>query len=236
MKAAACILLLSAVPAWAVSVGESYQQVIAEKGNPRSSIVAGSMRMLNYPGLMVKIRDDVVVSVTSIEYKAPPVPSPTPLPSPTPPPVLPANGTQTQVTQIYALADQVNTAVKSILTIANAPVTHVPRQAGMKIQSFGPQWFQPGSARPDFNNPDIAKTQQLPYAKYSYVSSELNPNEAFVGSELEYNPMIKFFYIDRTTPKKKLSQAEMAEMNRLYRVIGQCEPKLIKLGYKGQMP
>jgi hypothetical protein len=48
--------------------------------------------------------------------------------------------------------------------------------------------------------------------------------------------MIKFFYIDRTTPKKKLSPADMAEIDRLYRVIGQCEPKLIKLGYKGQMP
>jgi hypothetical protein len=28
----------------------------------------------------------------------------------------------------------------------------------------------------------------------------------------------------------------MVELDRLYRVIGQCEPQLIKLGYKGQMP
>jgi hypothetical protein len=236
LKAAACILLLSVSPAWALSVGETYQQLIAEKGNPKSSIVAGSMRMLNYPGMMIKIKDGAVVSITATEYKTPPAPSPTPVPSPTPTPVLPANGTKDQVSKIYALADQVNTAVKSILTIVNQPVTHVPRQAGMKIQSFGPQWFQPGSTRPDFNNPDVAKTQQLLYSKYAYVSSELNPNEAFVGSELEYNPMLKFFYIDRTIPKKKLAPAEMLEVDRLYLVIGQCEPQLIRLGYKGQMP
>jgi hypothetical protein len=236
MRAAACIMLLSAAPAWALSVGETYQQVIAEKGNPKSSIVAGTMRMLNYPGMMVKFKDDVVVSITATEYKAPPTPVPTAAPSPSPTPVLPTNGTQAQVAQIYALADQVNSAVKAILTIINAPVTHVPKQAGMKIQSFGPLWFKPGATRPDFNNPDIAKTQELPYAKYAYVSSDLNPDEAFIGSELEFNTMTKFFYIDRTVPKKKLTPAEMGEIDRLYRIIGQCEPQLIKLGYKGQMP
>jgi len=234
MKAAAFILLLSAAPAWAVSIGETYQQVIAEKGNPRSGMVAGSMRMLNYPGLMVKIKDGVVVSITATEYK--PSPTPTPIPSPSPTPLLPVNGTQAQVAQIYALADQVNSAVKSILTIINAPVTHVPRQAGMKVQSFGPQWFKPGATRPDFDHPDVGKSQELPYAKYDYVSTELDPNDVFIGSELEFNPMTKFFYIDRSVPKKKLTPAEIGEIDRLYRIIGQCEPQLIKLGYKGQMP
>jgi hypothetical protein len=29
--------------------------------------------------------------------------------------------------------------------------------------------------------------------------------------------------VDRSVPKKKLTQAEMVEINRLYRIIGKCE-------------
>jgi len=42
-----------------------------------------------------------------------------------------------------------------------------------------------------------------------YVTSDLNPGVVFVGSEIEFNPMTKFFYIDRSLPKKKLTEAEM---------------------------
>jgi hypothetical protein len=48
--------------------------------------------------------------------------------------------------------------------------------------------------------------------------------------------MTKYFYEDRSLPKKKLTEAEMLEINRLYRVIGQCEQQLARLGYKGPVP
>jgi hypothetical protein len=48
----------------------------------------------------------------------------------------------------------------------------------------------------------------------------------FIGRELEFNPMTKYFHTDRTLPKKRLSEAEMLEINRLYRVIGRDEQAL----------
>ena len=48
----------------------------------------------------------------------------------------------------------------------------------------------------------------------------------FVAGELEFNAMTKYFYTDRTVPKKRLSKAEMVEINGLYRIIGQDERAL----------
>jgi hypothetical protein len=48
--------------------------------------------------------------------------------------------------------------------------------------------------------------------------------------------MTKYFYIDRSLPKKKLTEAEMLEINKLYRVIGACEEQLLELGYNGPAP
>ena len=62
-----------------------------------------------------------------------------------------------------------------------------------------------------------------------YVTSDLNPGVVFIGSQLEFNSMTKYFYVDRTLPKRKLSEAEMLEINRLYRVIGRCEQQLAAL-------
>jgi hypothetical protein len=45
----------------------------------------------------------------------------------------------------------------------------------------------------------------------------------FVGSELEFNAMTKYFYRDLTLPKRKLSDAEMIKVNDLYRMIGRDE-------------
>jgi hypothetical protein len=48
--------------------------------------------------------------------------------------------------------------------------------------------------------------------------------------------MTKYFYMDRTLPKKKLTMDEMAEINHLYRVIGLGEQQLLQLGFTGAMP
>jgi hypothetical protein len=229
MKASACLLILAASNAWAVGVGDTYQQVVAEKGNPKGSIVAGSVTVLNYPGMTVRLRDGVVVSVKeTAETPSPAAPSPPKAPG------APALGSPAAMENAIAL--QINANVKRVVEIVNQPITRLPRTPGMKITSFGPGWFHPGAARPDFNNVDITKTQELSYSKFEYVSSDINPDEAFLGRELEFNPMTKYFYTDRTVPKKMLTMDEMLEINRLYHAIGLGENQLLQLGFTGAMP
>jgi hypothetical protein len=67
------------------------------------------------------------------------------------------------------------------------------------------------------------------YDKYGYVNSDLNPGVVFIGQDLEFNSMTKYFYTDRSVPKKKLTEPEMLEINRLYRIIGRCEKELAQL-------
>ena len=105
-----------------------------------------------------------------------------------------------------------------VIDVVNQPVTHLPRSGQFGV--FSPGWFHPGAETPDFDNVDIRTTQQFPYQAYSYVTSDVNPSEMFVADELEFNPMTKYFYTDRTLPKKRLSDAEMVQINGLYRVIG----------------
>jgi hypothetical protein len=57
----------------------------------------------------------------------------------------------------------------------------------------------------------------------------LNPGVVFLGQEVEFNAATKYFYTDRTLPKKKLSEEEMFEINRLYRIIGRCEQQIAEL-------
>ncbi len=121
------------------------------------------------------------------------------------------NGDSSQVTQ-------------RVIEIVNQPITHLARSGPAGL--FSPGWFDPGASKPDFNNVDIRTTQQFIYDGYGYVSSDLNPTEMFIGSELEFNAMTKYFYIDRSLPKKRLSEAEMLEINGLYRVIGKDEQAL----------
>jgi hypothetical protein len=218
MKYFSC-LLLSAAAALASNVGDTYQQVIAEKGNPKSQIEAGDVRVLNYPDATIKIRDNVVISVRLV---AVPTPQPSP-PSPTPTQPLPPRQ------QVAAWRKEQNDAVARVQSIINQPVQPVARTKDMQVTMFGPPWFHPGATTPDFNNVDIRKTQETPYAAFPYVSTTLNPGLAWVGSELEFNSMTKFFYTDRSVPKKKLTEQEMLEVNRLYRIIGRTEQQIIDL-------
>ncbi|HEY2051771.1 MAG TPA: hypothetical protein VGH03_20710 [Caulobacteraceae bacterium] len=112
-------------------------------------------------------------------------------------------------------------AKQRIIEIVNQPITHLARtdEAG----EFSPGWFHPGATKPDFSKVDIRQTQTFPYKGYRYVTSNLNPSEMFIASELEFNPMTKYFYTDRTLPKRELSEDEMLEVNRLYRIIGRDE-------------
>ena len=122
------------------------------------------------------------------------------------------------IAQLDAEAAQ---AKQRVIEIVNKPITHLPRTDQATV--YSPGWFHPGAEKPDFNTVDVRATQQLIYGSGGYVTSDLNPNEMFIGGDLEFNAMTKYFYIDRTLPKARLSEAEMLEINRLYRVIGRDE-------------
>jgi len=68
MKIAILILVSLLGPCtFAAKVGDSYDQVIAEKGKPAGQITAGNARILNYADVSIRLRDDVVVDIKSIE-------------------------------------------------------------------------------------------------------------------------------------------------------------------------
>jgi hypothetical protein len=119
-----------------------------------------------------------------------------------------------------------NDAMARVRFIINQPVPQFPMTPEMDVAYYPDGWFHPGAIRPDFNTVDVRTTQDTHYAEHRYATSALNPGVCFPGDELEFNSMTKYFYTDRSLPKKKLTGAEMIEINRLYRIIGTCEEKL----------
>jgi hypothetical protein len=118
-------------------------------------------------------------------------------------------------------------AVRRVKIIVNQPVRKFARSSAMQdVSRYIEGWFHPGASTPDYNNVDIRTTQELPYQAHTYVTSDLNPGIVFSGAELEFNSNTKLFYADRSLPKKKLTEAEMVEINRLYRIIGKCQDTL----------
>jgi hypothetical protein len=117
-------------------------------------------------------------------------------------------------------------AIARVKAIVNQPVRQFPQTEDMDVAVYSPGWFHPGAEKPEFKTVDVRTTRQNTYDGHRYVRSDLNPGMVFIGPELEFNGSTKYFYTDRTLPKKKLTEAEMLEINRLYRIIGTCEDKL----------
>ena len=131
--------------------------------------------------------------------------------------------------EIAAITADMNGAIEKVKVIVNQRVGALKRAPGMQVSVSSPGWFHDGATKPDFSAVDVRTTQETPYANKPYVTSDLNPGYVFIGSQLEFNSMTKYFYTDRSVPKKKLTEAEMLEINRLYRIIGECEKKLFRL-------
>jgi|GEM_PF-1699626 len=144
-----------------------------------------------------------------------------------------ASGTkEEQLVQLFAQRDAAIAQVKAII---NQPVFSVIRPPSNQIANYGPAWFHDGAIKPDFNTVDVRKTQEFPYEKAAeYSTSDLNPGKAFKSKNLEFNSMTKYFYTDRSVPKKRLSEPEMLEINRLYRIIGHCEQAINDLNNSTQ--
>ncbi|HWF18257.1 MAG TPA: hypothetical protein VG754_03275 [Verrucomicrobiae bacterium] len=124
---------------------------------------------------------------------------------------------------------EMTNAINRVCEIVNRPVKAYVRQGDIDVSIYSPGWFHPGASKPDFNTVDVRQTQELPYAAHKFVSSDLNPGIVFLGQDLEFNSMTKYFYTNRTVPKRKLTDAEMQEINRLYRVIGKCEQQILEI-------
>lgn len=214
--------LLLATAALGANVGDSYRAIIAEKGAPKSEMDAGPVRILGYPDMTVKLRGDVVVSIKPVAAQRV---ATTASPST-------GNDAATQG-PIGALTKRLDDAVAQVIKIVNQPVPHVPATPEMRL---GYGLFHPGAERPDFNNVDVRQTQQHLFDADPLISWEGRPDMAWVGKDIEFNSATKYFYQDRSLPKKKLSTDEMLEINRLYRIIGQCEQQLAQLGYTGKVP
>jgi len=135
---------------------------------------------------------------------------------------------ETREDQIAALKKEKNEALFRIQDIVNQPVTHLKRTPDMVVQRFA-DWGKHDVVTPDFDTVDIRTTQQAMFDGYQYVTCDLNPGEVFIGKELEFNEMTKYFYNDFTVPKKKLTESEMVEINQLCRVIGRCNRELDEL-------
>lgn len=128
--------------------------------------------------------------------------------------------------QLAALQLELTNAWNRVLGIVNKPVRAYARTPGMRVFTYSPGWFHEGAITPDFDTVDVRQSQELTYASKQYVTSDLNPGFVFLGRDLEFNAMTKLFYTNRTIPKHKLSEAEMAEINRLYRIIGRCHREI----------
>ncbi len=128
---------------------------------------------------------------------------------------------------IDAIHDDRAKAVQQTIVIINQPVASLPRTGAAGV--FSPGWFHPGAETPDFDTADIRTTQEFPYDQYRYVTSDVTPNTMFEGRQLEFNAMTKYFYVDRDLPKKRLTEAEMEQVNLLYREIGRDDHALTRI-------
>jgi hypothetical protein len=209
-------LLLSAVAALGASVGDTYDQVLAEKGKPRNVIDAGAVRVLTYADVTVKLRDGVVVSVK-------PTPAQAPVPTTPPPAAL----------EVKAVKAKLDDALAKVVAIINQPLPFLPRPPKERMR-IGV--FHDGATRPNFSTVDVRLTQDGMFDAEPFITWEGNTDKMWVGKDTEFNAMTKYFYLDRSLPKKKLSEDEMLEVNRLYRIIGECEKQLAALGYQGPVP
>jgi hypothetical protein len=131
--------------------------------------------------------------------------------------------------QRATLESEKQAAIQEVQRIVNQPVRQLTPTDDMRVSTYRPGWFHEGAVKPDFNNVDVRTTQETSYGQQQYVTSDLNPGVVFMGSEVEFNSMTKYFYVDRSLPKKKLADEEMIEINRLYRIIGRCEKQLADL-------
>lgn len=234
----ACLLFTST--AFAINPGDTYEKVLAEKGKPKSQAEVGKNRILNYPDVTVQLHDNVVTTIKRL--KEPPAARPEAAPPPPPasestsgsgstPPAPKGEITQAQIDRIER--ERLST-INRVKAIVNQKARWYKRTDSMAVSTFSPGWFHEGAITPKFETVDVRTTQDLSAYKSGYITSDLNPGIVWRAEDIEFNPMTKIFYEDRTIPKKRLTQSEMEEINRLYRIIARCDAEL-KAAHAGDL-
>jgi hypothetical protein len=222
----AILVLLAAAAAPAAVVGDSYDKVIAEKGSPRSQMQAGTVLVLSYPDVVIRLENNVVVSVRIVPVPATAQKAAAPAASPAP-----AATQAQQSAQVAEARAKIADALAKARAIINQPVPSVAITDGMQVVTFPDGWFHPGAGIPAFSSVDIQATQDVStYEAYPFVSSNLTPGVAFAGKDCEFNSMTKFLYTNRSLPKKRLTPQEMQEVNRLYHIVGTYSAYLRRVG------
>ena len=117
--------------------------------------------------------------------------------------------------QGMAAHTEMDAAMERVRGIVNQTPPTVPRPPpDAESYHYG---FHPGAITPDFAHADLFSTREL--WKGDYVNMDTAPGIYYRSADCEFNPQTKFFYTNRDVPKKKLTDAEIAEVVRLYRAI-----------------
>jgi hypothetical protein len=232
---ALCVLLpIIAARSPCASVGETYDQVISEKGKPMSQVQAGSRQILTYPDSVIKVDNGVVKSVTAVTR-----PSPTPKAAVHAAVTAPSPGNGHPLPNGFLASDvndartKLNKALAEAREIINQPMETFPMTPELKEKAgrYPEGWFHPGAEVPNFADPHVERTQNLDDGRYEWITSNLNPDVVFRSADKEFNSQTKFFYVDRTLPKKRLTKDEMAQLDVIYRQIGIYAAYLQRAGF-----
>jgi protein disulfide-isomerase len=76
------LFVASLAPAFAVGLGDSYDQVVAEKGQPAGKLEVGEVMILTYPGQSVRLERGKVAVVKTVGAAAKAAPAPKPVAPP----------------------------------------------------------------------------------------------------------------------------------------------------------
>jgi hypothetical protein len=241
MRTPPVALLLLAAGAWllplaraaASNEGDTYDQVIQDNGPPTSVLSGGTVKMLVYPKFSIKLRDGVVVSIkAAVVHSAPSAAAAPAAPAVAKGEFVPPDPSLAGAEQWAFLNREYAAALKQAIVIINQEVPGIPITENMRCADWaGGVWFHPGAITPDFLNVDIRQSQDISnYAKWDYITSDYHKGIAYPGDQVEFNSMTKLLYQDRTTPKKKLTEPEMVEVNRLYHIMGKAAAMMQSLG------
>lgn len=213
------LVIVSATAAGAAQVGQTYSQVIEKHGQPPGQMEAGSTRILRYPRQTIKLKDNVVVEVTAIA----PARTREAAPRATAGTDASAKPTPLEIASIRLKRARTEDRVRALV---NQPPPSLPRTVRMRVQTNAGAWYPETATAPDYANVDVRATQQKNYDGKGYLATAAAPGVVYLGDELEFNPLLNYYYVDRTLPKKKLTSAEMEQINALFREIAECDQQL----------